>query len=166
MYRNEKQAFAGLYNLSARFVVGRLNLDSICRLDVQGSFCMTCHTMCETQYGHNVSVLGGCFWPRGQRLPLKLLGCWQDFDFVSYSSKPTGGVGTSQAQSSGSTLGLSKHGISAVDWMCTVCGCVNFARRMLCFQVANSQILLVNYQSLLDDAICWNVDLVWHALTV
>lgn len=53
---------------------------------------------------------------------------------MSYSSKPTGGVGAPQAHSSGSTTGVSKHGISAVDWMCTVCGCVNFARRMLCFQ--------------------------------
>eukprot|EP00250_Pteridium_aquilinum_P006127 c16104_g1_i1 orf=566-3700(+) len=54
--------------------------------------------------------------------------------YFEYSSKPTGGVGAPQAQSSGSFSGVSKHGISAVDWMCTVCGCVNFARRTLCFQ--------------------------------
>ncbi|MCO5607828.1 hypothetical protein L7F22_062029 [Adiantum nelumboides] len=51
--------------------------------------------------------------------------------YFEYSSKPTGGVGAPQAQL---TPGVAKHGISAVDWMCTVCGCVNFARRMLCFQ--------------------------------
>lgn len=62
---------------------------------------------------------------------------------MSYSSKPTGGVGAPQAHSSGSTTGVSKHGISAVDWMCTVCGCVNFARRMLCFQV--SYLVLTRY---------------------
>ena len=50
---------------------------------------------------------------------------------MSYSSKPTGGVGASQ----GFAPGVSRHGSSAVDWMCTDCGCVNFARRTSCFQV-------------------------------
>ncbi|KAI5063378.1 hypothetical protein GOP47_0021925 [Adiantum capillus-veneris] len=51
--------------------------------------------------------------------------------YFEYSSKPTGGAGAPQTHS---TSGVAKHGMSAVDWMCTVCGCVNFARRILCFQ--------------------------------
>ncbi|KAH7445957.1 hypothetical protein KP509_01G030500 [Ceratopteris richardii] len=56
--------------------------------------------------------------------------------FFEYSSKPTGGVGAAQAQS---TSGANKHGISAVDWVCTMCGCVNFARRVFCFQCNESR---------------------------
>lgn len=60
--------------------------------------------------------------------------------FFEYSSKPTGGLGGPQVlptdSGPGSTSGASKGGAaaSAVDWMCTVCGCVNFARRTSCFQ--------------------------------
>uniref|UniRef100_A0A6N2LEC1 RNA-binding protein n=1 Tax=Salix viminalis TaxID=40686 RepID=A0A6N2LEC1_SALVM len=51
--------------------------------------------------------------------------------FFEYSSKPTGGAGGS--------FGLEKssqHRNITVpsDWMCTICGCVNFARRTSCFQ--------------------------------
>ncbi|KAI5069498.1 hypothetical protein GOP47_0015799 [Adiantum capillus-veneris] len=51
--------------------------------------------------------------------------------FFEYSSKPTGGVGGPQAD-----VGATNGSItaSAVDWMCLVCGCVNFARRTSCFQ--------------------------------
>ncbi|KAH9303209.1 hypothetical protein KI387_014792, partial [Taxus chinensis] len=58
--------------------------------------------------------------------------------FLEYSSKPTGGLGAPQAGqvnfANGSTQGNSRGANPAVDWMCTVCGCVNFARRMSCFQ--------------------------------
>ncbi|CAM6102917.1 unnamed protein product [Calypogeia fissa] len=54
--------------------------------------------------------------------------------FFEYSSKPTGALGTPQGGVSG--RGRSSRGATGVgaDWMCTVCGCVNFARRTLCFQ--------------------------------
>ncbi|KAG6547441.1 hypothetical protein Mapa_010889 [Marchantia paleacea] len=54
--------------------------------------------------------------------------------FFEYSSKPTGGVGPPQGGSSGRG-GTSKCSSgTGTDWMCTVCACVNFARRTLCFQ--------------------------------
>lgn len=52
-----------------------------------------------------------------------------------YSSKPTGGSGAppfGQENSARSSYG-SKRGPSS-DWMCIICGCVNFARRTSCFQ--------------------------------
>ncbi|XP_077237174.1 suppressor of abi3-5 isoform X2 [Tasmannia lanceolata] len=56
--------------------------------------------------------------------------------FFEYS-KPTGGVGApslGQENAVKSTYGNSKSGVVPSDWMCTMCGCVNFARRTSCFQ--------------------------------
>ncbi|GMP95585.1 hypothetical protein CsSME_00044576 [Camellia sinensis var. sinensis] len=54
--------------------------------------------------------------------------------FFEYSSKPTGGGtgGPDNALKSGHA----NHKSITVpsDWMCTICGCVNFARRTSCFQ--------------------------------
>ncbi|KAI3494778.1 hypothetical protein L1887_40389 [Cichorium endivia] len=57
--------------------------------------------------------------------------------FFEYSSKPTGGGGGSGFGSDGSSRsGHMNHRSTTVmsDWMCTICGCVNFARRTSCFQ--------------------------------
>ncbi|XP_042403912.1 SUPPRESSOR OF ABI3-5-like isoform X3 [Zingiber officinale] len=57
--------------------------------------------------------------------------------FFEYSSKPTGGTG---APSSGqenmvkSSQGHGKNITAPCDWMCLICGCLNFARRTSCFQ--------------------------------
>lgn len=51
------------------------------------------------------------------------------------SSKPTGGLGTPQGISSGRGGSSRSAAGGGTDWMCSVCGCVNFARRILCFQV-------------------------------
>lgn len=48
-----------------------------------------------------------------------------------YSSKPTGGPGILPGPGRSSSM---KSGLAAADWMCTVCGCNNFARRVVCFQ--------------------------------
>ncbi|CAH1439820.1 unnamed protein product [Lactuca virosa] len=56
--------------------------------------------------------------------------------FFEYS-KPTGGAGGSGFGSDGSSRsGHMNHRSTMVlsDWMCTICGCVNFARRTSCFQ--------------------------------
>eukprot|EP00268_Persea_americana_P015894 TRINITY_DN174_c0_g1_i6.p1 TRINITY_DN174_c0_g1~~TRINITY_DN174_c0_g1_i6.p1 ORF type:complete len:1000 (-),score=233.32 TRINITY_DN174_c0_g1_i6:4680-7679(-) len=57
--------------------------------------------------------------------------------FFEYSSKPTGGIGAPPLGQD--AAGKSSHGhIKSIappcDWMCTICGCVNFARRTSCFQ--------------------------------
>ncbi|KAJ7565701.1 hypothetical protein O6H91_02G071800 [Diphasiastrum complanatum] len=53
--------------------------------------------------------------------------------FFEYSSKPTGGAAASQT-GQGKPSAVSKSGAApAVDWVC-MCGCVNFARRTVCFQ--------------------------------
>lgn len=59
------------------------------------------------------------------------------FSSVIYcSSKPTGGAGGSFAPENTSRSGhFSKNMTMPSDWMCTICGCVNFARRTSCFQV-------------------------------
>eukprot|EP00252_Welwitschia_mirabilis_P000364 TRINITY_DN1038_c0_g1_i4.p1 TRINITY_DN1038_c0_g1~~TRINITY_DN1038_c0_g1_i4.p1 ORF type:complete len:1007 (+),score=258.07 TRINITY_DN1038_c0_g1_i4:326-3346(+) len=58
--------------------------------------------------------------------------------FFEYSSKPTGGLGASLSGSENTVKGSSQQGnkgnAAATDWVCTVCGCVNFARRASCFQ--------------------------------
>ncbi|KAK4423624.1 suppressor of abi3-5, partial [Sesamum alatum] len=56
--------------------------------------------------------------------------------FFEYSSKPTGGANGSLGVDSGSRSGHGSHRSIMVpsDWMCTICGCVNFARRTSCFQ--------------------------------
>ncbi|XP_024386380.1 SUPPRESSOR OF ABI3-5 isoform X3 [Physcomitrium patens] len=51
--------------------------------------------------------------------------------FEYSSSKPTGGPGILPGPGRGA---LVKSGLAAADWMCTVCGCNNFARRVVCFQ--------------------------------
>ncbi|MQL96459.1 hypothetical protein Taro_029140 [Colocasia esculenta] len=55
--------------------------------------------------------------------------------FFEYSSKPTGAGGPpfSQENSTRPGHGSSRGGIPS-DWMCTMCGCINFARRTSCFQ--------------------------------
>ncbi|XP_027347446.1 SUPPRESSOR OF ABI3-5 isoform X5 [Abrus precatorius] len=51
--------------------------------------------------------------------------------FFEYSSKPTGGPGPDAAMKSG-------HNHKSItvpsDWMCTICGYINFARRTSCYQ--------------------------------
>ncbi|KAH7687448.1 RNA-binding protein 5/10 [Dioscorea alata] len=57
--------------------------------------------------------------------------------FFEYSSKPTGGAGGPSFGSEGSYRSGYGHGRNTIppsDWMCTMCGCVNFARRTSCFQ--------------------------------
>ncbi|CAH9083437.1 unnamed protein product [Cuscuta epithymum] len=55
--------------------------------------------------------------------------------FFEYSSKPTGGSnGPLGIDSVRSSQGSHRRMTVASDWMCTVCGCVNFARRTSCFQ--------------------------------
>ncbi|MBA0562350.1 hypothetical protein Golob_007403, partial [Gossypium lobatum] len=56
--------------------------------------------------------------------------------FFEYSSKPTGGTGGPFGNDNAAKSGHSVHrGITVPsDWMCTICGCVNFARRTSCFQ--------------------------------
>ncbi|KAL1133737.1 hypothetical protein V6Z11_A12G059300 [Gossypium hirsutum] len=55
--------------------------------------------------------------------------------FFEYS-KPTGGTGGPFGNDNALKSGHSVHrGITVPsDWMCTICGCVNFARRTSCFQ--------------------------------
>ncbi|XP_020247500.1 SUPPRESSOR OF ABI3-5 isoform X2 [Asparagus officinalis] len=56
-------------------------------------------------------------------------------------SKPTGGVGAPLGQESAFRTGYGHNRFSAApsDWMCTICGCVNFARRTSCFQCNESR---------------------------
>ncbi|CAN4127768.1 unnamed protein product [Withania somnifera] len=56
--------------------------------------------------------------------------------FFEYSSKPTGGPGGPGGLDSASRSNHGHHRSITVpsDWMCTICGCVNFARRTSCFQ--------------------------------
>ncbi|KAL3330975.1 hypothetical protein AABB24_034666 [Solanum stoloniferum] len=56
--------------------------------------------------------------------------------FFEYSSKPTGGPGGPGGLDSASRSNHGHHRSMTVpsDWMCTICGCVNFARRTSCFQ--------------------------------
>ncbi|KAJ6867534.1 SUPPRESSOR OF ABI3-5-like isoform X5 [Populus alba x Populus x berolinensis] len=51
--------------------------------------------------------------------------------FFEYSSKPTGGVGGPFGQD---ISGQHRKITVPSDWMCTICGCINFARRTSCFQ--------------------------------
>uniref|UniRef100_A0A2P2MAC0 Uncharacterized protein n=1 Tax=Rhizophora mucronata TaxID=61149 RepID=A0A2P2MAC0_RHIMU len=55
---------------------------------------------------------------------------------LSFSSKPTGGAGGPFGQESAMRSGHGSHRSIAMpsDWMCIICGCVNFARRTSCFQ--------------------------------
>ncbi|CAA7397035.1 unnamed protein product [Spirodela intermedia] len=53
--------------------------------------------------------------------------------FFEYSSKPTGTAGPSFENPAKSGHGNSR-GCVPSDWMCTICGCINFARRTSCFQ--------------------------------
>ncbi|XP_022881902.1 SUPPRESSOR OF ABI3-5-like isoform X2 [Olea europaea var. sylvestris] len=55
--------------------------------------------------------------------------------FFEYS-KPTGGVSGPLGTDHASRSGHGNHRSITVpsDWMCTICGCVNFARRTSCFQ--------------------------------
>ncbi|GAV61742.1 RRM_1 domain-containing protein/G-patch domain-containing protein/RRM_6 domain-containing protein [Cephalotus follicularis] len=56
--------------------------------------------------------------------------------FFEYSSKPTGGAGGTFGPENAMRSGQFNHkGITVPsDWMCTICNCVNFARRTSCFQ--------------------------------
>ncbi|XP_068635162.1 SUPPRESSOR OF ABI3-5-like [Aristolochia californica] len=57
--------------------------------------------------------------------------------FFEYSSKPTGGAGGppyGQENAIKSSYGNGRSFSAPCDWMCTICGCVNFARRTSCFQ--------------------------------
>ncbi|XP_068650242.1 SUPPRESSOR OF ABI3-5-like isoform X2 [Aristolochia californica] len=57
--------------------------------------------------------------------------------FFEYSSKPTGGAGGppyGQENAMKSSHGNGRSFSAPCDWMCTICGCVNFARRTSCFQ--------------------------------
>ncbi|KAJ0970767.1 hypothetical protein J5N97_018726 [Dioscorea zingiberensis] len=56
--------------------------------------------------------------------------------FFEYSSKPTGGAGGPSFGYEGyrSGFGHGRNTMPPSDWMCTMCGCVNFARRTSCFQ--------------------------------
>ncbi|XP_072960319.1 SUPPRESSOR OF ABI3-5 isoform X2 [Typha angustifolia] len=56
--------------------------------------------------------------------------------FFEYS-KPTGGAGApslGQESLTKSSYGQHRFSTAPCDWMCTICGCVNFARRTSCFQ--------------------------------
>ncbi|MCL7042501.1 hypothetical protein MKW94_004480 [Papaver nudicaule] len=55
--------------------------------------------------------------------------------FFEYSSKPTGGTGApSYGQGSPMKSSRGNRSLPPSDWMCTMCDCVNFARRTSCFQ--------------------------------
>ncbi|KAI0510280.1 hypothetical protein KFK09_010881 [Dendrobium nobile] len=56
--------------------------------------------------------------------------------FFEYSSKPTGGAGVPVLRQEGFAKSGYGYGRSAPpsDWICAICGCVNFARRTSCFQ--------------------------------
>lgn len=57
-----------------------------------------------------------------------------------YSSKPTGGSGGAPYGQDGLRSSHASHrGTIPSDWMCTICGCVNFARRLSCFQCNESR---------------------------
>nr|AWA45149.1 hypothetical protein SO104I06_000001 [Saccharum officinarum] len=57
--------------------------------------------------------------------------------FFQYSSKPTGGMGGPSLGQENFTRPTYGHRTVAApcDWICTICGCMNFARRTSCFQV-------------------------------
>uniref|UniRef100_A0A7C9AWL4 SUPPRESSOR OF ABI3-5 n=1 Tax=Opuntia streptacantha TaxID=393608 RepID=A0A7C9AWL4_OPUST len=60
--------------------------------------------------------------------------------FFEYSSKPTGTAGgTPYGQDARSSHGGHRSATVPSDWMCTICGCVNFARRVSCFQCNESR---------------------------
>ncbi|ONM53210.1 SUPPRESSOR OF ABI3-5 isoform X5 [Zea mays] len=56
--------------------------------------------------------------------------------FFQYSSKPTGGMGGPSLGQENFTRPTYGHRTAAApcDWICTICGCMNFARRTSCFQ--------------------------------
>ncbi|XP_051144506.1 SUPPRESSOR OF ABI3-5 isoform X2 [Andrographis paniculata] len=54
--------------------------------------------------------------------------------FFEYSSKPTGGANGSLGTDGASRSGGHRSIMVPSDWMCIICGCVNFARRTSCFQ--------------------------------
>ncbi|CAL9072409.1 unnamed protein product [Musa textilis] len=57
--------------------------------------------------------------------------------FFEYSSKPTGGAGAPSLGQESFAKSSHGHGRSITapcDWICTMCGCLNFARRTSCFQ--------------------------------
>lgn len=55
--------------------------------------------------------------------------------FFEYSSKPTGGIGPFGQENAVKSGHVNHKSIMVPsDWMCTICGCVNFARRTSCFQ--------------------------------
>ncbi|KAJ8753382.1 hypothetical protein K2173_019781 [Erythroxylum novogranatense] len=56
--------------------------------------------------------------------------------FFEYSSKPTAGSSGPSGRDNAIRSGHVNHRNHAVpcDWMCIICGCVNFARRTSCFQ--------------------------------
>ncbi|XP_048490566.1 SUPPRESSOR OF ABI3-5 isoform X4 [Beta vulgaris subsp. vulgaris] len=57
-----------------------------------------------------------------------------------YSSKPTGSGGPPYGQDGQRSSHVShRSSIVPSDWMCTICGCVNFARRVSCFQCNESR---------------------------
>lgn len=60
--------------------------------------------------------------------------------FFEYS-KPTGGAGGTSYGQDGQRSSHGSHRSSTMpsDWMCTICGCVNFARRVSCFQCNESR---------------------------
>ncbi|KAG2648717.1 hypothetical protein PVAP13_1NG062100 [Panicum virgatum] len=56
--------------------------------------------------------------------------------FFEYSSRPTGGMGGPSLGQENFTRPTYGHRTAAApcDWICTICGCMNFARRTSCFQ--------------------------------
>jgi hypothetical protein len=60
--------------------------------------------------------------------------CWQ---LVYCSSKPTSGMsGPSHGEENFTRYNYGHRTAAApCDWICTICGCMNFARRTSCFQV-------------------------------
>uniref|UniRef100_A0A803MIX0 Uncharacterized protein n=1 Tax=Chenopodium quinoa TaxID=63459 RepID=A0A803MIX0_CHEQI len=57
-----------------------------------------------------------------------------------YSSKPTGSSGGAPYGQDGLRSSHASHRSTIPsDWMCTICGCVNFARRVSCFQCNESR---------------------------
>lgn len=75
-----------------------------------------------------------------------LAALWKPFVNLGLccSSKPTGGANGSFGMDSASRSGYGSYRLVPADWMCTICDCVNFARRTSCFQVQ----FLLSYPSL------------------